>query len=83
MIIIEQLFSLIIKLIESLFKFLVEFVRFAVTSIPKNKNSYSAEFANPGILLSGRNDGFCLTGRKNLSVKLSYQNALILSLIHI
>ena len=77
MIIIEQLFSLIIKLIESLFKFLVEFVRFAVTSIPKNKNSYSAEFASPGILLSGRNDGFCLTGKKKLSVKLSYQNALI------
>lgn len=76
--IIEQLFILIIKLIESLFKGLFELVTLAFRSIPKKKESYNAEFAWSGSLLSGRHYGFCLNGRKNLSVKNSYQNAVII-----
>ncbi len=77
MIIIEQFFTLLIKLLESFFKLLVELITFAITAIPKKKNEYNAEFVRQGTLLSRRYFGFCLTGTRNLSIKLSYQNALI------
>ena len=77
MILIEQFFNLIIKLIESLFKFIGEFIHFAITAIPKRKEHYNAEFVGAGTILSSRNVGFCLTGRKNLNLKHSYQNSLI------
>jgi hypothetical protein len=76
--IIEQLFILIFKILESLIKFIVELIKLAITGIPERKEGYSARFASPGMLLSFRNHGFCLTGRKNLSVKNSYQNSLII-----
>ena len=41
------------------------------------KKEYNAEFASQGTLLSRYNHGFCLTGRRNLTVKDSYQNAII------
>jgi type IV secretion system protein VirD4 len=76
--IIEQFFILIIKLIESLFKGLFELVIFAFKAIPKKKESYNAEFAWSGSLLSSRHYGFCLSGRKNISTKNSYQNAIVI-----
>src|ERR1035437_7488698 len=76
--IIEQFLILIIKLLESLIKFIVELIKFAITGIPEKKQGYNAKFEWPGMLLSYRNSGFCLTGRKNLSVKNSYQNSLVI-----
>lgn len=76
--IIEQLLILFIKLLESIFKGIFEFIQFAWTAIPKKKDSYNAEFVSAGTLLSSREYGFCLTGRRNLSVKNSYQNSLII-----
>lgn len=78
MIIIEQLLILVIKLFESLFKAIFELSRFAWTAIPEKKDGYNAEFASSRTLLSSRHQGFCLTGRRNLSVKNSYQNSLII-----
>ena len=76
--IIEQFLILIFKILESLIKFIVELIKFAITGIPERKEGYNAKFASNGSLLSNRQKGFCLTGRKNLSVKNSYQNSLII-----
>jgi type IV secretory pathway TraG/TraD family ATPase VirD4 len=76
--IIEQFFIFIIKLVESLLKWFFELVKFTAIDIPKKKESYNAEFAWSGTLLSSRHHGFCLTGKKNLSVKNSYQNSIII-----
>ena len=76
--IIENLFMLIINTLEAIIKYIFEFLEVAISGIPRKKGSYNAEFASSGILLSRRATGFCLTGRRNLSVKNSYQNALII-----
>ena len=44
--IIEQLLILFIKLLESIFKGIFEFIQFAWTAIPKKKDSYNAESAS-------------------------------------
>ena len=75
---IEQLFLGIINILEASVKFVFEFIEVAISGIPKKNESYNAQFASAGILLSRRAYGFCLTGRRNLSVKHSYQNALII-----
>lgn len=76
--ILEQFLITIFKLLESIIKFAVELIKMAVTAIPSKKEGYDASFAWTGSLLSGSYTGFCLTGTKNLSKKLSYQNAMII-----
>jgi type IV secretion system protein VirD4 len=76
--IIEQLFKFIIDIIEAAFKFSFDFIETTITGLGKRKTSYSADFANPATVLSRRQFGFCLTGRRSLSVKNSYQNALVI-----
>src|SRR5260221_10067128 len=76
--IIEQLFSLLIEILEGIFKFAFEFFEVVISGIPKKSKGYNAEFATAGILLSRREYGFCLTGKRNLSVKDSFQNALVI-----
>jgi type IV secretion system protein VirD4 len=75
---IEQLFNLIIQLLEAVFKFVFEFIEKLFSSVPKRNTAYKAEFASAATVLSSRKYGFCLTGRKNLSVKDSYQNAIVI-----
>ena len=75
---IESIFKLFVDLIEAAFKFLFEFIEMAVTGIHKRNKGYKASFISQGKILSNRHTGFCLTGRKNLSLKDSYQNALII-----
>jgi type IV secretion system protein VirD4 len=75
---IEEIFLTIINILEASVKFIFEFIEVAITGIPKKNESYNAQFASSGILLSRRANGFCLTGRRNLSVKNSYQNALVI-----
>ncbi len=75
---IENLFMFIINTLEAILKFIFEFIETAISGIPKKNESYNAQFVSSGILLSRRATGFCLTGRRNLSVKNSYQNALII-----
>lgn len=72
--VITQLFKMLFEMIEGLLTLLFEAVDLCFS--PKKKE-YNAEFASQGTLLSRYNHGFCLTGRRNLTVKDSYQNALI------
>ena len=71
---IMELVDGIINLIVEIFKFIFEL--FGLAS--KKKGSYNAAFAKQGTVLSSYYKGFCLTGRKNLSIKNSYQNSLII-----
>jgi type IV secretion system protein VirD4 len=75
--IIEQLFKLLIGIFETVFGFIFEFLSELFTGIPKNNEGYNAEFVSTGTVASRWNYGFCLTGRRNLTLKDSYQNALI------
>jgi len=77
MILIEQFFILLFKLLESILQAFFDLIKLAWSSIPNRKDEYNANFASPSSLQSRRNEGFCLTGRRNLSVKHSYQNALV------
>ena len=72
------MFSAIIELLESMLKLLFEFLEVLISGLPRRNTHYRADFTSQGTLLSSRQQGFCLTGRRNLSVKHSYQNALII-----
>lgn len=43
----------------------------------KDRHDYKAGFLEEKVLLTKKNKGFCLTGTKNLSMELSYRNAII------
>lgn len=72
--IITQIFKTIFEIIEGIFKFFFEAVELVFSS---NSKEYKADFASAGILLSRFNHGFCLTGRRSLGCKDSYQNAIV------
>ena len=72
-----QIFELRFQLLEATVKFLFEALELLVSSIPKKKEGYHASFGSASTLLSAGYKGFCLTGNKNLSIKNSYQNALV------
>jgi type IV secretion system protein VirD4 len=76
--IIDEIFKALFKLIEEIFRFLFELGEMLITGIPKRNKEYKADFTPAWNILSSRHSGFCLTGRKNLSVKDSYQNALVI-----
>ena len=70
--------ELIFSLLEGALKFVFEFIETGITQLPLKNKEYNADFTSQGTLLSRRHGGFCLTGRRNLTVKHSYQNALII-----
>ena len=72
--IITQLFKLVFELLEGILKFFFETIELCFS---QKKKEYNSEFASQGILLSKYNYGFCLTGRRSLTCKDSYQNAMI------
>ena len=72
--IITQLFKLVFEILEGILKFFFEAIELCFS---QKKKEYNSEFASQGILISKYNYGFCLTGRRNLTCKDSYQNALI------
>jgi len=71
--ILTTVFEILIGLLNSLFESL-EFI----FQVSKQKKEYNSSFAPQGILLSRYNYGFNLTGRRKLSKKDCYQNALII-----
>lgn len=75
---IEQLFILVFQLIETLFRFSFEMLEKLYYDLPGKNKVYNATFISERDVLSTRNKGFCLTGRRCLSVKDSYQNALVI-----
>lgn len=75
---IEEIFKLIFKILEGLLGFAFEFLSMLFTNVPKKTTGYHADFAAASSLLSASHTGFSLTGKRNLSVKDSYTNALII-----
>ncbi|MBP6977633.1 MAG: type IV secretory system conjugative DNA transfer family protein [Lentimicrobiaceae bacterium] len=71
-----QIITLISELLEGIVGFIFEALEF-IFEISKKKKEYNSTFAPPGILLSSYNYGFCLTGKRKLTKKDCYQNALI------
>lgn len=69
----EFFFTAIVGILNFIFDVLEEMV-----GTEKKKHTYKAEFVSQRTLLSSNEYGFCLNGRHNLSVKNSYQNALII-----
>lgn len=75
---IEQILKLLLDLIIAAFTFLFEFIEALVSGVPKRSRQYNAQFVTASTILSGNSLGFCLNGKNNLSVKRSYENALII-----
>lgn len=71
-----QLVEFSFTLLESALRFLFEFLEVVIKGIPKKNEGFHADFAPASALFSSSHKGFCLTGKSNLSVKLSYQNAM-------
>ncbi len=76
--ILDEIFRALFKLLEETIRFLFELGEMLITGIPRKNKGYKADFTPAWNILSSRQAGFCLTGRKNLSVKDSYQNALVI-----
>jgi type IV secretion system protein VirD4 len=76
--IIEQIFKLLLDLIIAAFTFLLEFIEQLVRGVPKRNRQFKAEFVSAGTILSSSNLGFCLNGKRSLSVKRSYENSLVI-----
>lgn len=72
-----NLFSFILEFIEKLFEFLFETVGMLFSGSKRN-TTYNADFISERDVLSSWNKGFCLTGKRNLTIKDSFQNALII-----
>lgn len=70
------MFTLITQLLEGVFKLIFELLAL-VFSIFSKKKGNNADFATEGSLLSRWNYGFSLTGRKQITLKDSYMNVLI------
>jgi type IV secretion system protein VirD4 len=66
----------ILSFIESVLKFFLYLLETLVGS-SEDKRKYKASFSSSWSLLSPWNHGFNLTGNKNLTIKNSYQNALV------
>lgn len=73
---INKIFDITISIVEGTLKSTFGLLE-SVISDPK-KNEYKADFASERSLLSQWNYGFCLTGNKNLTIKNSFQNSLII-----
>jgi len=70
---IEKVFPTFIGALEYIFKTLIDWL---TGSKPSHK--YEARFISEKSVLSKRHKGFCINGKYNLSLKDSYQNALII-----
>ncbi len=76
--ILAQILKALFQLLEATLNFLAESLETLFSSVPKKSQGYNADFAPSGSILSSWNHGFCLTGKSNLTVKDSYQNALVI-----
>ncbi len=70
-----KFFTVVFDIFESILKFIFELIE---SIFYKRKEEYTADFASQWSVMSSFNYGFCLTGKKNLNVKDSYQNAIVI-----
>lgn len=75
--IIEKLLELVISLIDSAFGLGAESLEMFISGVGKRKHAHTANFIPERDLLSRNETGFCLTGKRSLSAKNSFTNALI------
>jgi type IV secretory pathway TraG/TraD family ATPase VirD4 len=74
-----KIFDIFFDMTEGLFRGVFNGIENILDSFLKKDGVYNAEFASKGTVFSFFSDyGFCLTGTSNLSVKDSYQNALVI-----
>jgi type IV secretion system protein VirD4 len=72
---ITHVFAIVFDIIEGILKYIFELIE---SLFNKRKEEYTADFAWQSTVMSTYNYGFCLTGKKNLTVKDSYQNAIVI-----
>jgi type IV secretion system protein VirD4 len=72
---ITHVFNMIFDTVEGILKFIFELIE---SLFNKRKEEYTADFASQWSVMTSYNYGFCLTGKKNLTVKDSYQNAIVI-----
>lgn len=75
---IEKLLDLVISLLESCFGALAEAIETFITGVGKRKHALTANFISERSILSRQHSGFCLTGRRSLSAKDSFSNAIVI-----
>ena len=68
-------FRILYKIIDNIFIFIYETIEVVFS---KRNTEYKAEFSPAGTLLSSFNYGYCLTGKRSLTCKNSYQNAIVI-----
>jgi type IV secretion system protein VirD4 len=68
-------FAIVFDIFEGILKYIFELIE---SVFKKRKEEYTADFASQWTVMSSCNYGFCLTGKKNLTVKDSYQNAIVI-----
>ena len=69
----NKIFTISVEVLEFSFDLLIQL--FADT--PQKKKGYNAGFVSAGTLLSSFNYGFNLTGNRQLSVKKSFENSMV------
>ena len=72
-----ELFTILFIIFENFLKISFEFLGLVI-DVFIEKPGYHATFISEGKLLSSWNKGFCLTGKRNVTVKNSYENALVI-----
>ena len=75
--VIFSIIKLIVLIIEGTIKLLFQLIVIFIKFLSGNDFSYKATFGLSGTFLSNGYEGYCLTGKKSLSVKNSYENVLI------
>lgn len=76
--IIEKLLEVIISLFEAGFGLLGETIETLISGVGKRKHAHTSNFISEREVLGRNNTGFCLTGRRSLSAKDSFSNAIVI-----
>lgn len=72
------LLEIFFKIIEGIFKFGFNQLEILISGVGNRKESYDANFSPQRAVMSSNDYGFCLNGTKNLTVKNSFMNSLII-----
>ena len=71
--------KLFIDTLSDVFSNSLNFLADGVESLTEKDHSINAEFGNPRKLISGRNKGFCVDGKRFLDIHTSRQNMCVVA----
>lgn len=74
--VIQLLFDALFSIASTVITTLVDFASAAVPA--RRRQRFNADFISSGEILSAQTKGFCLTGKKSLSIEDSFSNAIVL-----